>query len=226
MGTPSSWRPPGCGPSTRREALDRPRARRCYAYGGVAGAAEPTSDNPLYMRSPPQFGAHGLEVLCCLGQRMGRAHGCAADPRRSRLCILGHGAGRGDPSSVCFADRGRGHEITRRFLRVPGNDGGVKVSSTRGGSPGHASQPSWDPRDRPSIARLALRHVEWISDRLAAVSVDWLGLGPHEVERSRESSFYIMRVGDDGVARIHVAMSRLPAGGLSVQAQALTLMKR
>ena len=59
------------------------------------------------------------------------------------------------------------------------------------------------------IARPVLRHVEWISDRLSAVSVDWLGLDAHHVERSRESSFYIMRVGDDGVPRIHVAMSRL-----------------
>lgn len=61
-----------------------------------------------------------------------------------------------------------------------------------------------------ATAKPALRDIEWISDGLAAVSVDWLGLDSAEMERSRESSFYIMRVGDDGVARIHVAMTRLP----------------
>jgi hypothetical protein len=50
--------------------------------------------------------------------------------------------------------------------------------------------------------------VTWISARVAAVRVDWIGADEEGVARTRESSFYLMRVGDDGVARIHVAMAR------------------
>ena len=67
-------------------------------------------------------------------------------------------------------------------------------------------------RDRGTpVARSEPPRVEWISDRLAAVSVDWLGLDSNGIEQTRESSFYIMRLGDDGVARIQVAMSRVAA---------------
>jgi hypothetical protein len=47
-----------------------------------------------------------------------------------------------------------------------------------------------------------------ISDRLVAVDVTWRGLDTEGVEMSRELSHYIMRSGDDGVARVQVAMSR------------------
>jgi hypothetical protein len=61
-------------------------------------------------------------------------------------------------------------------------------------------------------ARPDLMSVDWLTDRLAAVSVEWLALDTDGVVRSRESSCYIVRIGDDGVARIHVAMPRLAGG--------------
>jgi hypothetical protein len=50
--------------------------------------------------------------------------------------------------------------------------------------------------------------ITWITDRIAAVSVDWIGTDAHGAARTRESSFYLMRVGDDDVARVQVAMPR------------------
>jgi hypothetical protein len=50
--------------------------------------------------------------------------------------------------------------------------------------------------------------IVWVTDRIAAVRVDWIGADAGGAARTRESSFYLMRVGDDGVARIQVAMSR------------------
>jgi hypothetical protein len=50
--------------------------------------------------------------------------------------------------------------------------------------------------------------IVWLTGRIAAVYVDWIAVDAKGIARDRESSFYLMRVGDDGVARIHVAMAR------------------
>ena len=49
-----------------------------------------------------------------------------------------------------------------------------------------------------------------ISERLVAVDVIWRGLDAGGVERSRDASHYLMRIGDDGTPRVQVAMSRAP----------------
>ena len=49
---------------------------------------------------------------------------------------------------------------------------------------------------------------ERISERIAAVDVTWRALDASGVEKDREASHYLMRTGDDGVARVQVAMSR------------------
>jgi hypothetical protein len=54
----------------------------------------------------------------------------------------------------------------------------------------------------------SLDRWERISDRVAAVDVTWRSLDTNGEEKSRESSHYLMRMGDDGVARMQVAMSR------------------
>jgi hypothetical protein len=54
-----------------------------------------------------------------------------------------------------------------------------------------------------------IEDIAWITDRLAAVRVDWIGVDAGGIAKSRESSFYLMRVGDDRIARIHVAMPRI-----------------
>jgi hypothetical protein len=58
-------------------------------------------------------------------------------------------------------------------------------------------------------AALEVDGIAWISDRIAAVRVDWLAIDAGGARRGREYSYYLMRIGDDGVARIHVAMSRV-----------------
>src|SRR5688500_4897969 len=63
------------------------------------------------------------------------------------------------------------------------------------------------------VAKPELVRVEAISERLFAVDVDWLGIDADGVEKSREASHYILRFGDDGVPRVHVAMSRTRKGG-------------
>jgi len=70
----------------------------------------------------------------------------------------------------------------------------------------HAYRERGTPRAVPDDVR-----VTWVTDRIAAVSVDWIGRDAQGGEREREGSFYLMRVGDDGVARVQVAMGR--AGG-------------
>jgi hypothetical protein len=50
---------------------------------------------------------------------------------------------------------------------------------------------------------------ERISERVAAVDVTWRAIGASGEEKSSESSHYLMRLGDDGVARVQVAMSRV-----------------
>ena len=47
-----------------------------------------------------------------------------------------------------------------------------------------------------------------ISERIAAVDVTWRAITPSGEEKSRESSHYLMRLGDDGVVRLQVAMLR------------------
>jgi hypothetical protein len=44
-----------------------------------------------------------------------------------------------------------------------------------------------------------------ISERVAAVDVTWRGLDASGEEKSRESSHYLMRLCEDGVARVQVA---------------------
>ena len=60
-----------------------------------------------------------------------------------------------------------------------------------------------------------LDDITWITSRVAAVRVDWIGVDAGGLATDRESSFYLMRIGDDGVARIHVAMPREDSGRLS-----------
>ena len=57
-----------------------------------------------------------------------------------------------------------------------------------------------------------LERWERISERIAAVDVTWRALDSSGVEKSREASHYLMRTGDDGVARVQVAISRPPTG--------------
>jgi hypothetical protein len=70
-----------------------------------------------------------------------------------------------------------------------------------------ASIRSYRDRGTPT-ATPDLDGIVWITSRIAAVRVDWLAVDAAGVTRDRESSFYLMRLGEDGVARIHVAMSR------------------
>jgi hypothetical protein len=53
-----------------------------------------------------------------------------------------------------------------------------------------------------------LRASELLSDTLAWADVEWPGIDANGKEVSRERSFYILRIGDDGSARIQVALSR------------------
>jgi hypothetical protein len=47
-----------------------------------------------------------------------------------------------------------------------------------------------------------------LSNRIATVDVRWPGFDEHGTEISTETSHYVMRIDDDGEARICVAMSR------------------
>jgi hypothetical protein len=65
-------------------------------------------------------------------------------------------------------------------------------------------------RGTPGVSP-TLERWERISERVAAVDVTWSALDAQGNETYRESSHYLMRSGDDGVARVQVAMSRSPA---------------
>jgi hypothetical protein len=53
-----------------------------------------------------------------------------------------------------------------------------------------------------------LERWERISEHIAWVDVTWRGIDASGVEKSRESSHYVMRTGEDGLARVQVAMAR------------------
>jgi hypothetical protein len=69
---------------------------------------------------------------------------------------------------------------------------------------------------RESGTPLAVPTLErWgrISERVAWADVTWRGMDSSGVEKSRELSHYLMRSGEEGVARVQVAMSRSERSG-------------
>jgi hypothetical protein len=67
---------------------------------------------------------------------------------------------------------------------------------------------AWYRQNGTPTARTELKGWEALSDRVLAVDVEWLALDASGVEKARDASHYLMRVGDDQRLRVHVAMSR------------------
>ena len=88
-------------------------------------------------------------------------------------------------------------------------DQGAKVIMERGEVEAffRGSIASYRQRGTPTV-RPELQRWDRISDGLVAVDVRWRGLDPMDDAVSVDISHYIMRVGDDAVPRIQVAMSR------------------
>lgn len=58
--------------------------------------------------------------------------------------------------------------------------------------------------------RPVIQQIAHLSPGLAAVDVDWPSFDAAGVEQGAERSHYVMRLGDDGQARIQVALTRAP----------------
>jgi hypothetical protein len=72
-------------------------------------------------------------------------------------------------------------------------------------------------RERGQVGtRPEIEKIEPISDRLVQARVRWLGLDEAGKQVAGERSVYLLRIGDDGQPRIHVALTvpeRPPDGG-------------
>jgi hypothetical protein len=119
---------------------------------------------------------------------------------RSALTQIGAALSSGDPNAVAA------------LWDVPGlvlADQGGRAIATRGEVRDFFSGAiRWYREQGTPMAIPELEDIAWITERIAAVRVDWIGADAEGNAVNRESSFYLMRLGEDGIARIQVALPR------------------
>jgi hypothetical protein len=95
---------------------------------------------------------------------------------------------------------------------VVSDEGAIPVSSAEEIEKFFAQSIEWYRSRGLVAARPEIERFEALTERLAAVDVRWLALDESGSEKGSERSHYILRLGDDEVPRVKVALSRTGPG--------------
>jgi hypothetical protein len=91
---------------------------------------------------------------------------------------------------------------------VVSDEGAIPVSSAEEIEKFFAQSIEWYRSRGQVAARPEIERFEALTERLASVDVRWLALDKAGAEKGSERSHYILRLGDDEVPRVKVALSR------------------
>ena len=91
---------------------------------------------------------------------------------------------------------------------VLSDQGVTAVSESREVEQFFAQATEWYHAQGLTATRPELERVDWLSEKLASIDVRWPSFNSSGQEKFSERSHYIVQLGQDGQARIRVALTR------------------